>query len=57
MTGTVVPTRFLLGNFGRNLLNIQWVVQIRDSLFLEKMSQIREIWEFPYLPFLQNDVK
>ena len=36
---------------------LQWVLQIRDSSFFDKMSQIREILEFPYLPFLRSDAK
>ena len=39
------------------LVYIQWVLQIRDSSFLEKIGQIREIWEFPYLPFLRSSAK
>ena len=30
---------------------IQWVLQIRESLFFERMGQMREFFEFPYLPF------
>ena len=36
---------------------VQWVLQIKDSLFLGKMGEIREIREFPHLPFLRSDAK
>ena len=36
---------------------VLWVLQIRDITFLEKIGQIREFCEFPYLPFLRSNAK
>ena len=47
--------RFLRQRQGlRHRGELQWVLQIRDSTFSGKMSQIREFREFPYLPFLTS---
>ena len=45
------------GRNGSNSLEVQQVLQIQDSAFFKKMSQMREICEFPYLPFLRSDAK
>ena len=45
------------GSFLYRLYSIQWVLQIRDSSFFDKIGQIREFLEFPYLPFSRSYVK
>ena len=32
-----------------NVFKVQWVLHIGDSSFLDRMSQIREIWETPLI--------
>ena len=58
--GNELISNRLLWNFCTlkpGFLQIQWVLQITDSSFLEKMGQIREIWEITFLSFLQNSAE